>query len=84
MKLDYESQYIIGMKRKRTAVPPDLRPEHRRPHEDDRGIDESEIEAPLCLHRGGFWSFGLRALRIYGGSLLIFQVKFLPLVFEEW
>ncbi|KAI9378073.1 hypothetical protein POPTR_018G031250v4 [Populus trichocarpa] len=67
----------------RTAVPQDLRPEHGRPHEDDQGIDESEIEAPLCLHPRGFWSFGLRALRIYGGSLLIF-VKFLPSVFEEW
>ncbi|KAL3566162.1 hypothetical protein D5086_031577 [Populus alba] len=51
--IEERKRYI--QKRKRTAVPPDLRPEHRRPHEDDRGIDESEIE-----------------------------VKFLPLVFEEW
>ena len=38
-------------KRKRTAVPPDLRPEHRRPHEDDQGIDESEIEVRPTLMR---------------------------------
>lgn len=56
--------YIEERKRypkgKRTAVPQDQRPEHGRPHEDDQGIDESEIEVRPPLMRYYLFFFKLK------------------------